>query len=259
MDTERTTPTDPARKADTMSAGPPSRAPAFLIRDARGLDAYEKAFLFVVASRGEEMFTSAETAAADMGMSPAQFHKVASRLSERELIRREARPGKSSKYLLNMEALATLKPERGRAVTLRKVSTTETPCDKVTPTERAYKGSPTERPSRKVSTSWRGVSTTETHKKNLTPKEKKRARATLRTGPGPRSANNVDVASGFELQVLDLLRQHPKGLFVRNIGEKIKVNSLSARDACKSLEHRNEIHRIDLTDRYFFGPKVRKR
>ncbi|CAN5191102.1 hypothetical protein BH24ACT12_BH24ACT12_14100 [soil metagenome] len=71
----------------------------FAARDARGLDSKEKVFVFVVASRGL-MFTSAETAAADMGMSRASFYRTRDALIRKGYLRVEPRPNATTVYEL---------------------------------------------------------------------------------------------------------------------------------------------------------------
>ena len=71
----------------------------FAARDARGLDSKEKVFVFVVATRGR-MFTSAETAAADMGMSRASFYRTRDALIRKGYLRVEPRPNATTVYEL---------------------------------------------------------------------------------------------------------------------------------------------------------------
>lgn len=79
----------------------------FAIRDARGLSVAEKAFLFVVASRGK-LFASGTTSAADMGMSRSTFTRTARRLVERKLIDAETKPGRPTTYRVRLQAVRGL-------------------------------------------------------------------------------------------------------------------------------------------------------
>lgn len=78
------------------------------IRDARDLDADEKAFLWTVESRGV-MFASAPVAAGDMGMSRAQFYRVAARLHDRGLVTRTGRE-RRHRWRVNEGAVIALIP-----------------------------------------------------------------------------------------------------------------------------------------------------
>ncbi|MFD0001981.1 hypothetical protein ACFVJ4_06080 [Streptomyces sp. NPDC127178] len=79
------------------------------IRDARGLNQDEKAFLFVVASRG--VMTSAwQTAADDMGMKKDRFYRTRKSLIEKGLIQEGTRKDDTTVYRVNEEALAALVP-----------------------------------------------------------------------------------------------------------------------------------------------------
>jgi len=84
------------------------------IRDARGLSVYEKAFLFVVATRGV-MFTIATKAAQDMGMGLTKFYAVRQALLSRGLISVRTRgqgnrTSRTTMYTVNLEAVRALTP-----------------------------------------------------------------------------------------------------------------------------------------------------
>lgn len=81
------------------------------IRDARGINANEKAFLFVVASRG--IMTAAwQTAAADMGMSKDTFYRTRNSLIKKGLIKEGLRKDTTTVYRLEEKALAALVPAK---------------------------------------------------------------------------------------------------------------------------------------------------
>jgi len=81
----------------------------WIIRDARSLTGHEKAFLFVVESRGI-MFSEAETARADMGLSRSTFYDVRKGLERKGLIDVRPRRLKSTLYRVNVDALRALVP-----------------------------------------------------------------------------------------------------------------------------------------------------
>lgn len=90
------------------------------IRNARGFTAHEKAFLFVVESRGE-MRTTAVKAAKDMGMSRAKYYRVRDSLLEKNCLSQRRSMDGPTIYTVNELSL-----------TETHVSTTETP---LSPTE----------------------------------------------------------------------------------------------------------------------------
>jgi hypothetical protein len=77
------------------------------IRDARGLSYAEKAFLFVVASRGC-MTAKWDTAAADMGMSKNTYYKTRDSLLGKGLIIKETRFNSTTVYTVCLESLLSL-------------------------------------------------------------------------------------------------------------------------------------------------------
>lgn len=79
------------------------------IRDARGINANEKAFLFVVASRGV-MFSEWQTAAADMGMSKDTYYRTRNALIKKGLVKEGLRKDTTTVYRLEEKALAALVP-----------------------------------------------------------------------------------------------------------------------------------------------------
>ncbi|QIG42067.1 hypothetical protein G5V58_04125 [Nocardioides anomalus] len=87
------------------------------IRDARDLDAWEKAFLFVVATRGL-MFTTAARAAADMGMGLTKFYAVRKSLLSRALVSVTTRgqgngSSMTTTYSVNLDEVRKLLPSPG--------------------------------------------------------------------------------------------------------------------------------------------------
>ena len=79
-----------------------------LIRDARGLTSLEKVFLYTVDSRGRSgMFTTAERAAEDMGVSLRTFRSLRRSLVAKGMLSVHERPPKTSVYRVRSEALAT--------------------------------------------------------------------------------------------------------------------------------------------------------
>lgn len=79
------------------------------IRDARGINANEKTFLFVVASRGI-MYSEWQTAAADMGMSKDTYYRTRSALIKKGLIKEGLRKDTTTVYRIEEKALAALVP-----------------------------------------------------------------------------------------------------------------------------------------------------
>jgi DNA-binding MarR family transcriptional regulator len=77
------------------------------IRDARGLSYAEKAFLFVVASRGC-MTAKWDTAAADMGMSKNTYYKTRDSLLGKGLLNKETRFNNTTVYTVSLETLLSL-------------------------------------------------------------------------------------------------------------------------------------------------------
>lgn len=77
------------------------------LRDTRGLSANEKAFLFVVISRGDETFGTWETNAADMGMSKGTYYRTRDALLEKGLIEVARKYNATSVYRPNLDVLAT--------------------------------------------------------------------------------------------------------------------------------------------------------
>lgn len=75
----------------------------FHIRDARGLNAKEKAFLFVTESRGV-MFSKWDKAAADMGLSKRGYYDARASLLAKDLIREERRFDNTTVYTVNADA-----------------------------------------------------------------------------------------------------------------------------------------------------------
>lgn len=75
------------------------------IRDARGLTAQEKAFLFVVESRGE-MTTTATKAAEDMGLSRATYYRVRDGLLRKKCLTVRQRADQPSVYVVNEVSLS---------------------------------------------------------------------------------------------------------------------------------------------------------
>jgi hypothetical protein len=76
------------------------------IRATRGLNAFEKVFLHTVLSRGDDgMFTSAQTAADDMGMSLWSFYRVRKELVRVNLITVQEYSGSTSQYWINAQRL----------------------------------------------------------------------------------------------------------------------------------------------------------
>lgn len=212
-----------------MSSDQHAPVAAFLIRDARSLDVYEKAFLFVVASR-REMFTSAAVAADDMGMSRAKFHRVRDSLLTRGLIDADQRTNRPSTYRVNLKQLGELVPRKDEPVrTLRKVSPMETP-RKVSTTETpTRKASPTETPRRlrKVSPVETVVSPTETHKK----KEKKNKRKKNKKGSPAEtpSGNNRET-------ILKLVRNSERGMFTNEIATSLGKPSIELIDELRQMK-----------------------
>jgi hypothetical protein len=76
------------------------------IRDARGLDALEKVFLYTVESRGV-MKTSWQRAAADMGMKRSTFYNIRNSLVEKGLIGVVPQGRETAWYVVNTAGLAT--------------------------------------------------------------------------------------------------------------------------------------------------------
>ncbi|GAA3684264.1 hypothetical protein GCM10022237_48560 [Nocardioides ginsengisoli] len=226
------------------------RAPAFVVRDARGLDVYEKAFLFVVASRGE-MFSRAEVAADDMGFSVAQFHKIADRLIARGLVVRQRRPGKPSVYRLNLDALIELLPKPKQSRRLRKVSTTETPSPKVSSAETPNKVSPLETRRIQVSPTESRVSTVETPVrsrplKTTLKKKPKSARTKIRGGYlGDRGVSTVEtLPDRLHCHVdpaLMFLRKNNKAAYLQHISAHLGIPSIEARDVLRHLVRIGEV------------------
>ncbi len=87
----------------------------FAIRDARGLTAYEKSFLFVVESRGSA-WSRRKVMVGDMGMSLSKFNNLATSLEQRGLItaKRRRRPDgadKPTEYRVVASAVQALVPD----------------------------------------------------------------------------------------------------------------------------------------------------
>jgi hypothetical protein len=75
------------------------------IRDARGLSANEKVFLFTVESRGS-MRTTQVNAAKDMGLSRATYYRVRDSLIGRDLLTVRRNMDSSTEYLVNEVSLS---------------------------------------------------------------------------------------------------------------------------------------------------------
>lgn len=76
------------------------------LRDARGINSDEKAFLFVAISRGDELFGTWETNAADMGMSKNRYYRTRDSLLAKGLIEVARKYNGSSVYRVNVDALS---------------------------------------------------------------------------------------------------------------------------------------------------------
>lgn len=74
----------------------------FHIRDARGLNAKEKAFLFVTETRGF-MFGKWDTNAADMGLSKRGYYDARNSLLEKGLIREDRNYNDTTVYVVNAD------------------------------------------------------------------------------------------------------------------------------------------------------------
>lgn len=115
------------------------------IRDARGLNQDEKAFLFVVASRG--VMTSAwRTAADDMGMKKDRFFRTRKALIAKGLVREGLRKDDTTVYRIDEDALASLVPAKEKAD--NSIAWVEAPVAVVEPVEAPVEPEPVSEPQK---------------------------------------------------------------------------------------------------------------
>lgn len=76
------------------------------LRDARGLNSDEIAFLFVALSRGDELFGTWQTNAADMGMAKNRYYRTRDSLLAKGLIAVVRKYNAASVYAVDLSRLA---------------------------------------------------------------------------------------------------------------------------------------------------------